>query len=150
MRLAVVREINHENIAGFFIRTQRDCFGDAGRGRGPGPPADAPVKSASPASPSGITGLEPAKRLADGAQIVEGTVAGQGVIANQGTRIIKGKVAPGNSPGCVTDQGNVIFEGSAWLDIELGGTSACTGYDQYNVNLSLTLNAPTLNISLYC
>jgi hypothetical protein len=112
-------------------------------------PADAPTKSAPPTSQRGITGLEEAPRRADGAQVVEGTLAGQGVITDQGKRVIKGKVSPGNSPGCVTDQGHVIFEGSGWLEIELGGATACTGYDQYSVDLSLTLNAPTLNVSLY-
>ncbi len=106
-------------------------------------------KSQPSAQRAGITGLDKAQRRADGAQVVKGVLAGQGVIPGQGTRVIQGKVSPGNSPGCVTDQGNVIFEGSAWLEIELGGTTACSGYDQYTVNLSLTLNSPTLNVNLY-
>jgi len=124
-------------------------------GADPGP-ANTPKNAFTPSSksqpsaqPTGITGLDKAPRRADGAQVVKGVLAGQGVIPGQGTRVIQGKVSPGNSPGCVTDQGNVIFEGSAWLEIELGGPTACTGYDQYSVNLSLTLNGPSLNVSLY-
>lgn len=98
---------------------------------------------------AGITGLDKAKRRADGAWVVEGTLAGEGVIPGPGRRVIRGKVAPGNSPGCVTDQGHVTFEGSAWLEIELGGPAACSGYDQYTVNLSLTLNSPRLEVSLF-
>jgi len=108
-----------------------------------------PAKVTPVAKPkTGITGLDQAIRRPDGAQVITGTLGGNGVIRDQGTRIIQGKVAPGNSPGCVTDQGNVTFEGSAWLEIELGGTTVCTGYDQYTVNLSLTLNSPTLKVLL--
>jgi MYXO-CTERM domain-containing protein len=96
----------------------------------------------------GVTGLNKARRRADGALIVEGTLAGHGVVAGKGTRVIQGKVAPGNSPGCVTDQGNVIFEGTATLEIEIGGPTACTQFDRYSVALSLTLNGPTLNVLL--
>jgi hypothetical protein len=108
-----------------------------------------PVAQNAKSSPrSGVTGLEKAVRRPDGAQVVRGTLAGNGTIEDRGTRVIEGKVAPGNSPGCVADQGNVIFEGSSWLEIELGGATACSGYDQYTVNLSLTLNGPTLKVLL--
>lgn len=99
------------------------------------------------ASP-GITGLPLANQRADGVVIIDGTLAGRGEILDEGQHIIRGKVSPGNSPGCVTDHGNVTFEGSAWLEIELGGATACTGYDQYTVNLSLRLNGPTLRVLL--
>lgn len=74
-----------------------------------------------------------------------GAGAGQGA---SDTRVIHGTVAPGNSPGCVTDQGNVTFEGNALLEIELAGATPCSGYDQYSVNLSLRLNGPTLRVLL--
>lgn len=53
-------------------------------------------------------------------QIVEGTLAGQGAIPDQGKRIIKDKDSPGNSPVSVTAHGYEIFEGSDWFEIELG------------------------------
>lgn len=106
-------------------------------------PAATPMNAA-----TGIVGLHTAYRRADGALVVRGRLSGRGVIADLGTRVIEGTVAPGNSPGCVTDQGNVVFEGSALLEIELGGATACTGFDQYSVNQSLTLNGPTLRVLL--
>jgi hypothetical protein len=75
-------------------------------------------------------------------------LSGNGTVPGTGTRVITGKVAPGNSPGCVSDQGNVVFEGSASLEIEIGGTTACTQFDQYTVALKLTLSGPTLNVLL--
>lgn len=77
-----------------------------------------------------------------------GAVAGQGTVQGTGTRVIEGTLAPGNSPGCVTDQGNVVFEGNALLEIELAGPTPCSGHDQYNVALSLRLNGPTLRVLL--
>lgn len=56
--------------------------------------------------------------------------------------------APVNSPGCVSDQGNVVFESGASLEIEIGGITPCTQFDQYTVALTLTLNQPTLNLLL--
>lgn len=97
---------------------------------------------------AGVTGLAGAVQRADGAWVVRGVLGGHGDIADPGTRVIQGKVAPGSSPGCVTDQGNVVFEAGAQLEIELGGTTACTGYDRYTVALSLTLSGPTINVLL--
>jgi hypothetical protein len=77
-----------------------------------------------------------------------GILGGHGDIADPGTRAIQGRVGPGSSPGCVTDQGNVVFEAGAQLEIALGGTTACTGYDRYAVALSLTLQGPTMTVVL--
>jgi hypothetical protein len=97
-----------------------------------------------------VRGLEGAATDTDGTQMVHKKIAGNGTLpAAPKKRVITGVVAPGNSPGCVTDQGNVVFEGGASLQIELGGTTPCTGYDQYTVNLSLTLHSPTLNVTLF-
>jgi hypothetical protein len=63
--------------------------------------------------------------------------------------MIKDKVCPGNSPGCVDAQGYETFEGSDWLRSNWVETKVCSCNDQYSVDLSFTLNAPTLNISLY-
>jgi len=116
------------------------------------PPARAASNAAATAlaapGPSGVKGLASAKRRADGALVIDGTLSGHGTVPGTGTRVITGKVSPGHSPGCVTDQGNVVFEGGATLEIEIGGTTPCTQFDRYSVALSLTLNGPTLNVLL--
>jgi hypothetical protein len=108
----------------------------------PQPPA------ARPAADPGIKGLERAAPRADGAIVVRERLSGNGVIRGGGHRIIEGTVAPGDSPGCVTDQGNVTFTGTGSLEIEIAGTTPCTGYDRLSVNLALTLEAATLRVLL--
>jgi subtilase-type serine protease len=104
--------------------------------------------SGAPHLADGLRGLDGARRRTDGALVISGTLSGNGTVPGTGTRVILGKVAPGNSPGCVTDQGNVVFEGSSTLEIEIAGAAPCTGYDQYTVAQSLTLNGPKLNVLL--
>lgn len=60
----------------------------------------------------------------------------------------KGRLAPGSSPGCIASSGLVMTAGSV-LDEELGGTTACSGYDQVNVTGTVTLGNATLNIILF-
>jgi lysophospholipase L1-like esterase len=50
--------------------------------------------------------------------------------------------------GCTTDQNGVILQPGATLTVNLGGATACTGYGQYNVAQSLTLDKPTLHVVL--
>ncbi len=57
-----------------------------------------------------------------------------------------GKVAPGHSPGCLSS-GNLVLNGI--LDEEIGGTVACTGYDQLKVTGTVDVTSGTLNVSLY-
>jgi len=58
-----------------------------------------------------------------------------------------GIVAPGHSPGCL-NTGSLDLFGS--YNAEIGGTTACTGYDQLKVTGTVKLEAKnTLNISLY-
>ena len=58
-----------------------------------------------------------------------------------------GKVAPGMSPGCITAVSAVSLSGE--YDFELGGTDACTGYDQIKAG-GVTLNSTsTLVTSRY-
>lgn len=56
------------------------------------------------------------------------------------------KVAPGHSPGCMTTTGLVL---SGSFDAELGGTDACTGYDQMTVNGTVNLTNGTLNTIIH-
>ena len=65
-----------------------------------------------------------------------------------------GTVAPGLSPGCL-NTGDVLFYFGSTYDFELGGTTACTEYDQINATGTVTLNpgvgagtGPTLNTML--
>jgi T5SS/PEP-CTERM-associated repeat protein/autotransporter-associated beta strand protein len=59
-----------------------------------------------------------------------------------------GKVAPGNSPGQLTIEGDYTQESGAVLEMEIGGASPGTGgYDQLVVSGASSLNG-TLNLSL--
>lgn len=59
-----------------------------------------------------------------------------------------GILAPGLSPGCLTS-GNLAIDGGIYR-AELGGTTACTGYDQMKITGTVTLtNEPVLELSRY-
>jgi fibronectin-binding autotransporter adhesin len=57
-----------------------------------------------------------------------------------------GIVAPGHSPGCLAS-GNLTLNGT--YQAELGGTTACTGYDQLNVTGTVDVTGGTLTTTLY-
>lgn len=58
-----------------------------------------------------------------------------------------GTLAPGNSPGCMTvTTGGLNLAGT--YEVELEGTTACSGYDQTDVTGTVTLTGATLNLSL--
>lgn len=59
-----------------------------------------------------------------------------------------GKLAPGMSPGCIT-AGNTTLSSGSTFEIELGGTTQCTEYDQLEVTGTVNLNNATLQISFY-
>ncbi|WP_417382519.1 choice-of-anchor D domain-containing protein [Gimesia sp.] len=56
-------------------------------------------------------------------------------------------LAPGNSPGQVVINGDLILNGDDTLDIEINGTTAGSGYDQFIVNGAVVLNDAVLNLS---
>lgn len=112
--------------------------------RDPKPGRPAPAVLADP----GIRGLETAVRRADGALVIRQRLGGKGEIRDRGHHVIEGTLAPGDSPGCVTDQGNVTFTGSSTLEIELGGPDPCTGYDRLSVLQTLTLQSSRLRVLL--
>lgn len=58
-----------------------------------------------------------------------------------------GTVSPGNSAGIITVDGDYTQEVGGTLEIELGGTTAGTGYDQLVVTGATTLQG-TLNVTL--
>lgn len=99
------------------------------------------------ASPS-IRGLEQARQRVDGALVVPGRLSGIGVV-NAGHMVIDGVLAPGRSPGCIDFGGNVTFSASASFQVDIGGLTPCTEYDQITVANQLTLNGPTLELILY-
>lgn len=77
----------------------------------------------------------------NGGQLI-GTGTFNGPIRNNG-----GIVGPGHSPGQITINGNYTQGSSGVLNIEIGGNTAGTGYDQLVVHRTATLGG-TLNISL--
>jgi hypothetical protein len=58
-----------------------------------------------------------------------------------------GTVSPGASPGIITVNGSYTQQANGVLEIELGGTTAGTGYDQLEVNGAASLDG-VLNVSL--
>lgn len=75
-----------------------------------------------------------------------GTLKGTGTVGS--LNLVSGKIAPGLSPGCI-NSGNLTFSGGS-LDEEIGGTTACTGYDQLKVTGTVALGATTtLNLIHY-
>ena len=66
---------------------------------------------------------------------------------NQACVDVGGTVSPGNSPGTLTITGNVGFEATGVLQIELAGTTQGTNYDLLSIAGNTTL-AGTLQVSL--
>jgi hypothetical protein len=60
---------------------------------------------------------------------VGGILKGTGTV---GALNVSGKVAPGLSPGCL-NSGNLVLNSGATYDFEVGGATACSGYDQIKV-----------------
>jgi hypothetical protein len=54
--------------------------------------------------------------------------------------------APGNSPGIVTFAGNVTYDATSEIEMELGGLAPGTGYDKIEVSGLLTLGGGALDI----
>ena len=75
-----------------------------------------------------------------------GLLYGGGTI--NGNVINNGTVAPGNSPGTLTINGNYTQGAGGTLAAELGGTTAGANYDVLNVSGAATLNG-TLSLALF-
>jgi len=87
-------------------------------------------------------------QISDGSTAVFfGSVSGGGVFSGTGTLFFEGDLAPGNSPGLLTVEPEVIYGTSHTLTIELGGTSRGVSYDAIDVIASATLNG-TLEVVL--
>lgn len=98
--------------------------------------------------------------IADGTLIVNGGVTGSVTTVSGGTlsgsgaigtlNLNSGILAPGTSPG-ILSAGNTTFNGGTFA-LEIGGTTAGTGYDQLNVTgtIALTANIPlTLSLGVF-
>jgi fibronectin-binding autotransporter adhesin len=76
---------------------------------------------------------------------VVGTLKGTGTVG--ALRVMPGgHLAPGQSPGCI-NSGNLTLSGI--YDVELGGLTVCTQYDQTKVTGTVDLNGSTLNVIRY-
>ncbi|WP_198001008.1 right-handed parallel beta-helix repeat-containing protein, partial [Gimesia fumaroli] len=73
--------------------------------------------------------------------ILAGTYSGN--VDATGNNVI---LAPGNSPGQVTINGNLTLNGDDTLDIEMNSAIAGTGFDQLVVNGTVSLGGVTLNL----
>jgi T5SS/PEP-CTERM-associated repeat protein len=69
-----------------------------------------------------------------------GNVSGSGTFTGTGTVNFEGGLSPGSSPAAVSFAGNVALGIDSVLNIELGGTSPGTQYDQINVAGQLALD----------
>jgi hypothetical protein len=94
-----------------------------------------------------IRGLAQASQRRDGALVAHTPITGSGKV-RAGHVIIENVLSPGDSPGCIDFGGNVTFNATATLLIELGGTTPCIEYDRITVTNTLTLNGPTLEVVL--
>jgi dipeptidyl aminopeptidase/acylaminoacyl peptidase len=77
-----------------------------------------------------------------------GTIKGSGNVLAGLSVQSGGHLAPGNSPGCLSSQGLALASG-AIFDAEIGGTTACSGYDRAVVTGTVDLSGASLNVSLY-
>ncbi len=74
-----------------------------------------------------------------------GTLKGTGTVAVLSV-FTGGILAPGQSPGCITS-GNLTLAGI--YNAEIGGTTACTEYDQTTVTGTVDVTGGTLNVSRF-
>jgi len=76
-----------------------------------------------------------------------GTLKGAGEIGDSEIES-GGNLSTGNSPGCLQTGDLTLNSGSA-INVELGGATPCSGYDQTNVVGTAALGSATLNLSLF-
>lgn len=76
------------------------------------------------------------------------TFGGNGSISGLITINSGGTVAPGDSPGLLTINNDIVFSSGANLVIELNGTTAGVNYDQLAVNGGITLGDANLLLNL--
>jgi len=78
-------------------------------------------------------------------QIQSGTFLGNGTVNGAMTCSGSGVLSPGgNSPGCITINGDFTMLSGSTLRVDIQGTVSCSQYDQLVVNGTVTLNNPTI------
>jgi Ca2+-binding RTX toxin-like protein/Tol biopolymer transport system component len=77
-------------------------------------------------------------RSQDAYTLTGGTLYGEGTLPTN-LNHLGGTVAPGNSPGCMTIDGDYTQATSAVLQIELEGTEVCSQYDRLTVSGAVSL-----------
>ena len=80
------------------------------------------------------------------------TVSDEGILKGNGTISSAdiqpgGYIAPGHSPGCLTDVGDLTLNGTYTADIQSPGVTACTDYDQIIVGGNIDLTGSDLNVN---
>ena len=78
--------------------------------------------------------------------VSNGTLWGTGTLGT--LNAISGTIAPGNSPGIININGDMILSASDNVNFEIIGTTPGTGYDQIQVTGSTNLNGATLGLAL--
>jgi len=73
-----------------------------------------------------------------GAVTFNGLVSGAGNFTGSGSAIFAGGYSPGDSPALVTHAGNLTFDSTNRLIMEIGGLARGTGYDALDVEGLLT------------
>lgn len=97
-------------------------------------------------------------QVAGGVLIVNGSISGSslttvesgatlGGSGSVGALIIGGTVSPGNSPGLLTANGNVIFTSAATFALEINDTLPASGYDQLAVNGTVSLGDASISLA---
>ena len=85
---------------------------------------------------------------AGGFSIFDGTVSGDGSFAGPGTPMFTATLSPGHSPGILSFANDADFTGTSEINIELGGTTPGTQYDQVLVSGNAALAGGSLNVTL--
>ncbi len=95
---------------------------------------------------SGLANISGELTSQNEATLSGGTLQGTGAIP---TRLNQtgGQLAPGNSPGCMTVNGNYNLAAAGSIQIEVNGPTACTEHDRLSVNGNVAL-AGSLNLVL--
>jgi len=93
-----------------------------------------------------VNGSQPASALTLSTGTIKGTGT-LGILTATGTGATNAIIiAPGSSAGILTSS-NVALNSSSTLAIELNGTTPGSGYDQLNVNGSVSLNNASLSVT---
>src|SRR5262249_39996509 len=76
------------------------------------------------------------------------TIQGSGLLSGDYTVTSGAAVAPGNSPGLLTIDGDTTFGSGGYLSIELAGQVRGSSYDALDVSGDVQINGGLLDVSL--